>query len=136
MSTEPRVRRSQAGFTLIEVLVAMVILSVGLLGLEALGIGAARAVTRASNQTRYTEVASGWLNRELATLRAGTAAPAVGTTTLALAAGDPGYGKGVRVTRIVAQLAAPRAYRVSIAVAPLQPTALRQADTLSSTLLW
>jgi type IV pilus modification protein PilV len=48
----------EAGFTLIEVLVAMVILSVGLLGLEALGIGAARSVVKAEDQTRMATAAT------------------------------------------------------------------------------
>lgn len=48
----------EAGFTLIEVLVAMVILAVGLLGLEALGIGAARSITRAEENGDRTMVAT------------------------------------------------------------------------------
>jgi type IV pilus modification protein PilV len=49
---------AEAGFTLIEVLVAMVILSIGLLGVEALGIGAARSVVRAEEQTRLATAAT------------------------------------------------------------------------------
>jgi prepilin-type N-terminal cleavage/methylation domain-containing protein len=49
---------AEAGFTLIEVLVAMVILSVGLLGVEALGIGAARSVSKAEDQTRLATAAT------------------------------------------------------------------------------
>lgn len=49
---------TRAGFTLIEVLAAMIILAVGLLALEALGIYAARSVTLAQRQTEYTLVAS------------------------------------------------------------------------------
>lgn len=45
------------GFTLIEVLIAMVILAVGLLALEAMGIGAARMVARADRQGEYTVMA-------------------------------------------------------------------------------
>jgi prepilin-type N-terminal cleavage/methylation domain-containing protein len=56
VSTERTAR--EAGFTLIEVLVAMVILSVGLLGLEALGIGAARSVVKADDQTRMATAAT------------------------------------------------------------------------------
>jgi type IV pilus modification protein PilV len=50
--------RAESGFTLIEVLVAMVILAIGLLGLEALGIGASRAITLSDKQSRYATLAS------------------------------------------------------------------------------
>lgn len=50
--------RNPNGFTLIEVLAAMVILAVGLLALESLGIGAASAVRRADVKTTYTAVAT------------------------------------------------------------------------------
>jgi prepilin-type N-terminal cleavage/methylation domain-containing protein len=52
-----RARRDE-GFTLIEVLIAMLILSIGLLGLEALGIGATRATALAAKQSRYSTVAA------------------------------------------------------------------------------
>ena len=45
------------GFTLIEVVVAMVILALGLLGLEALGIGAARSIATADRQSGYATIA-------------------------------------------------------------------------------
>ena len=44
-------RRGEEGFTLIEVLAAMLVLAVGLLGVQALGVGAARLVARADQQT-------------------------------------------------------------------------------------
>jgi prepilin-type N-terminal cleavage/methylation domain-containing protein len=47
VNSEHTRRLGEEGFTLIEVLVAMMILAVGLLGLEALGIGAARSLTLA-----------------------------------------------------------------------------------------
>jgi type IV pilus modification protein PilV len=49
---------TERGFTLIEVMVAMLILAVGLLGLEALGIGAARSIARADEQSEFTLVAT------------------------------------------------------------------------------
>jgi prepilin-type N-terminal cleavage/methylation domain-containing protein len=58
--------RGQDGFTLIEVLIAMVILAVGLLGLEALGIGAARLVGRAERQGDYINAASTRLEATMA----------------------------------------------------------------------
>jgi prepilin-type N-terminal cleavage/methylation domain-containing protein len=50
--------RGDEGFTLYEVLAAMIILAVGMLALEAMGIGAARAVAKADLQSEYTAVAS------------------------------------------------------------------------------
>ena len=42
---------AEAGFTLIEVLAAMLVLAVGLMGVQALGVGAARLLARADQQT-------------------------------------------------------------------------------------
>lgn len=57
------------GFTLIEVLIAMVILAVGLLALESMGIGAARMVARADRESEYTAVATAELEAALNTFR-------------------------------------------------------------------
>ncbi len=62
-----------AGFSLIEVLIAMVILSVGLLALEGLSIGAARVTAHASRRSLYTEQATDVLERSLSSLREGQA---------------------------------------------------------------
>lgn len=72
MASESMVDRGESGFTLIEVLVAMIILAVGLLALEALGIGAARAIVIAERQSGYVTVASDSLESALHQLRAGT----------------------------------------------------------------
>lgn len=66
---EPRTGRE--GFTLVEVLVAMVILAIGLLALEAMGIGAARAVARADIQSEYTAVATDRMEQALSLIRQG-----------------------------------------------------------------
>jgi prepilin-type N-terminal cleavage/methylation domain-containing protein len=66
------VRRGEDGFTLIEVLFAMIILSIGLLGLEALGIGAARSVARANAQSEFALVATQDLEISLQAIRNGT----------------------------------------------------------------
>jgi type IV pilus modification protein PilV len=65
--------RADAGFSLIEVLIAMVILSVGLLALEGLSIGAARVTAHASRRSLYTEQATDALERSLSALREGQA---------------------------------------------------------------
>jgi len=69
--TDPRppARRRDAGFSLIEVLVAMVILAVGLLAVEAMAIGAARQIASANHTTEYTLLASEQLETEILRLR-------------------------------------------------------------------
>ena len=69
--TRPR-RRMEDGFTLIEVVVAMVILAVGLLSLEALGIGAARSIAIADRQSGHATLASDSLESALHQLRTGS----------------------------------------------------------------
>jgi prepilin-type N-terminal cleavage/methylation domain-containing protein len=48
----------RGGFTLIEVLIAMVVLAVGLLALESMAIGASRSIATANRMTEYTLIAS------------------------------------------------------------------------------
>lgn len=113
MTTSPQRLRSHEGFTLIEVLVAMLILAVGLLGLEALGIGAARAVTLAEKQTEYSSVATRHLEVALDSIRLAPASVAGATWTEAPhvpAAGDV-------VERAVAS-PSPGLYTVTITVTP------------------
>lgn len=69
MTTDRTRAAGEGGFTLIEVLIAMVILSVGLLGLEALGVGASRMVNRAERQGALVAVASDTLERTLSRIR-------------------------------------------------------------------
>jgi prepilin-type N-terminal cleavage/methylation domain-containing protein len=61
--------RPDQGFTLIEVLVAMIILSIGLMGLEALAIGAARSNAFADRQSRFTVDVSAELEQSIRVLR-------------------------------------------------------------------
>jgi len=60
-----RAPRRDAGFTLIEVLFAMLILSIGLLALESMGIGAAAAVRRADVQSTYAALATDEMEQTL-----------------------------------------------------------------------
>jgi Tfp pilus assembly protein PilV len=57
--------------TLIEVMIALVILAVGLLSLEALGIGASRMVNRAARQSQYVAMATDTLEQYIGRIRAG-----------------------------------------------------------------
>jgi prepilin-type N-terminal cleavage/methylation domain-containing protein len=54
VSTDAR----QAGFTMIEVLVAMVLLGIGLMSVQAMGVAAARAGALAERNTEYAFAAS------------------------------------------------------------------------------
>lgn len=58
-------RGGREGFTLIEVLIAMVILAVGLLGLQAMSIGAARMVAKADRHSEFTTMATSELETAL-----------------------------------------------------------------------
>lgn len=50
--------KGREGFTLVEVLVAMVILAIGLLALEAMAVGSARMVARADRESQYAALAT------------------------------------------------------------------------------
>jgi prepilin-type N-terminal cleavage/methylation domain-containing protein len=82
------------GFTLIEVLIAMVILAIGLLALESMGIGAARLVARADRQSEYTAMATADLEAALNQFR-----------NAGVVAGDIRNEGPATVTRVVTPLA-------------------------------
>lgn len=63
--------RGDQGFTLIEVLIALVIFAVGLLALEALGIGAVRATGLGERNSRAAATANLYLEDALIELRGG-----------------------------------------------------------------
>ena len=65
LTSPPRAARADAGFTLLEVLMAVTILAIGLLALEAMGIGAARSVRRGEVQTGYTATAQDLMEKTL-----------------------------------------------------------------------
>ncbi len=73
-------RRTQAGFTLIEIFIAMVLLSVGLLGTAALTTGVVRGNLQSRNLTTATSIAQTCFeeNRRVGYANAGTV-PAGGT---------------------------------------------------------
>ena len=80
MTPPSRPRRGDAGFTLLEVLIAMVILSVGLLAIEGMAVGAAKTSASSARRSRYTEVATDYLERTLSALREGQGASSSSST--------------------------------------------------------
>lgn len=77
MSTERRAG-AEAGFTLIEVLAAMLVLAIGMMGLQALGIGAARSVSRADHQTELAAIATATIEARQQAIRSNPAALTTG----------------------------------------------------------
>jgi prepilin-type N-terminal cleavage/methylation domain-containing protein len=55
---DPRSRRSRQGFTLVELMIAMVILVVGLTSLQVAGVQASRMALRARMQSEYAQSAT------------------------------------------------------------------------------
>ncbi|CAN5793953.1 hypothetical protein BH23GEM8_BH23GEM8_20320 [soil metagenome] len=124
MHTEKRGPRAQNGFTLVEVLFAMIILSVGLLGLEALAIGAARSVASAQHRTMLAAAATQEIEARVQAIRSNPSAVSNGAncrdeaavqilicTTIASPTGLPGLRRvTVQVQRLVGQ---PLPYSVS-----------------------
>lgn len=81
IATPGRARLGNQGFTLVEVLAAMVILAVGLLALEAMAIGAARQVARAERVSEFSAVATDQLERTLEAINA-TGAGTIGADSI------------------------------------------------------
>ena len=71
----PRLPRGTEGFTLIEVLIAMFILAVGMMSLEALGIRAAHLVGRSERQGDFLAHATSRLETTMAQIRQNVGTP-------------------------------------------------------------
>lgn len=71
MKTKTPPRSSGRGFTLIEVLIAMVLLAVGLLGLQSLGVSAVRSTALAERNSRSATTASQYLEEAIGEFRQG-----------------------------------------------------------------
>ena len=71
-----RLLRDERGFTLVEVVAAFMIMAVGLLAVEAMGIGAARLVSRAERLSEYNSLAVSELEQRLSDVRLGNAVSA------------------------------------------------------------
>ncbi len=103
-------RPDRGGFTLIEVLIAMVVLAVGLLALESMAIGASRSIATANRMTEYTLIASQQLETVQERLRNGNNP---GST-------DERLANGTRVQTVVAQNVVPTGslWTVTVTVTP------------------
>jgi type IV pilus modification protein PilV len=119
---ERRRPMGREGFTLIEVLMAMVILAVGLLALEAMGIGAARAVARADERSAYTALATDELERALARVSA-TSSPVPDTRTVG----------GANVATVVDSVRASNRMFFTVTVTVTPPASVRNRLGLSAT---
>lgn len=118
MHADPALRapRGNEGFTLIEVTIAMVILAVGLLSLEALGIGAARVVTLSEKQGRYATLAASTMETMRNDIRADPAALPIDQTTYVLVGG----GDTAAVKREATKQDVKQA-RLTVTVSPKSP---------------
>lgn len=125
MTNDPPRLRSGDGFTLIEVLVAMVILAVGLLGLEALGIGASRMIVRAEKQSRVSTLAATHLEN-------GRQQARLNPTPRSSCASQNAAGDVVCVA-IASVAGAPSTRRVTVTVRPAQTTVPIDTFVVSST---
>jgi prepilin-type N-terminal cleavage/methylation domain-containing protein len=74
----------RGGFSLVEVLIALVILSVGLLALEGLGVSAARLVAASQRHNAFVSNTAAMLERSVAQVRSGAS---VDTATKSVSGG-------------------------------------------------
>ena len=118
--------KSRDGSTLAEVLIAMVILAVGLLALEAMGIGASRQVTRADRNSEYTALATTEMEQVIGVVDAGQV-PASSDRTV----------NGVRIQRVVTAIPVTgrRMYQVSVTLTPPSNTLRLQPLTVVGSVL-
>ena len=117
----------EAGFTLIEVLIALVILAIGLLALESMGIGASRMVARAQAQSEYAAIAADTLERTLNRIRGGSGAAVNETWTVARGA----TASLVTTSAVVATGGAaplPNLWTVTVTITPPAAGILRASD--------
>lgn len=80
MKTDRRAGPGAHGFTLIEVLIALVLLGIGFMAVGALGVMAARSVALANRTSEYAVTASHYMEVALEGIRAGTVS--CGTATV------------------------------------------------------
>jgi prepilin-type N-terminal cleavage/methylation domain-containing protein len=104
------VKRSTAGLTLIEVLIAIVVLGVGILALTGGSSMVTRMIGRGKVETRAAQVAS----RRLEVLRLAAAASSPRCTAAAFSSGGPAIHNGVTESWVVPAAGRLRLVRVTV----------------------
>ena len=123
MITRRPLAAGQTGFTLVEVLIALVILAVGLLALEGLGVYAVRAVAQADRNSRAATVATLYLEDALQQIRTDRRPPSCPSTVLP---------NGDRVDRTVfPSTSFPVPWRVTVTVTPASRGRVEQPYTVT-----
>lgn len=126
LRADRRRRSGRGGFTLIEVLIAMVLLAIGLLALAGLGTSAVRTVGLADRNTRAAALASAWLEDGLSLLRRPVPErPPAFSCTL-----SPSGDQIVR--QVVVDAATPNLPRVEVTVTPPARGGTSRPYTVSS----
>jgi prepilin-type N-terminal cleavage/methylation domain-containing protein len=115
-------RRSQDGFTLVEVLMAMVILSVGLLSMMPLGATELKLVAAADQRTELTVNAASHLERAVLDLRR---AGALTDSSWTLSGGE-------KVVRTAARTPSTKVWTLTVQVTPTRADASSHAVTLTN----
>jgi prepilin-type N-terminal cleavage/methylation domain-containing protein len=127
-NTETAPRLGSAGFTLVEVLAAMVILAVGLLGLQGLAVGASRVNTLSEKQSQYALTGSSIMEAARRRARDGMTASRDVQYNFALSGRDTAVVRE-RITLLPNK---PNRAEIIINVAPKNPGASRvRPDTLT-----
>ena len=125
MSSDAARRPQPGGFTIIEVLIALVILAVGLLALEAMGIGAARLVRRAELQSEFTTRATAQLEQTVGLIRAGGNPGANQVTAIP--------GGSMQTQTAVAGAVPGRLWTVTVTVTPTASNVMAATDRIQLT---
>ncbi|HEX7240055.1 MAG TPA: prepilin-type N-terminal cleavage/methylation domain-containing protein [Longimicrobiaceae bacterium] len=132
MTTESPPRRGDGGFTLIEVLFAMVILAVGLLAMEALGISATRLVHRSERQSAFAVAASDTLERIMGRIRAAPNVTTVRDTSFSYLTGDNAASRDTVRVRVTGFNTSIRTVSVTVVPSP-GASGFRRSDSLRVT---
>jgi prepilin-type N-terminal cleavage/methylation domain-containing protein len=121
----------RAGFSLIEIVMALVLLAIGLLGVEALGVYASRLIARAEKSTVMIAAATDTLERTVIHIRQGDIATPPLSQSYTLGTGDT---VGLKVTRSLisnASTGTPYLWTVQVSVYPKRRgTLLQRSDSV------